>query len=55
MALKTDNLTLTQVAQYFGRDVTTLSRGVRWGEENILMSKIFAKKLENLNYTIVQA
>lgn len=55
LALKTDNLTLTQVAQYFGRDVTTLSRGVKRIEESILKSKVFAKKLENLNNTIAQA
>jgi REP element-mobilizing transposase RayT len=55
LALKTDNLTLTQVAQYFGRDVTTLSRGVKRIEESILKSKTFAKKLENLNNAIAQA
>jgi chromosomal replication initiation ATPase DnaA len=29
LGLKTYNITLTQVAQYFGRDITTLSLGVR--------------------------
>jgi len=45
LALKANNLTLTQVAQYFGRDVATLSRGVKRVEKSILESKTFAKKL----------
>ncbi|VAW49206.1 Transposase and inactivated derivatives [hydrothermal vent metagenome] len=55
LALKSDNLTLTQVAEYFGRDVTTLSRGVKRVEESILKSKTFAKKLKKLNKAISQA
>lgn len=54
LALKTDNITLTQVAQYFGRDVTTLSRGVKRMEEQIRETQI-EKKLERLFNTITQA
>jgi REP element-mobilizing transposase RayT len=48
LALKTDNITLTEVARHFGRDVTTLSRGVRRMEENISKSKSFARKMDRL-------
>jgi chromosomal replication initiation ATPase DnaA len=45
---------LTQVAEYFGRDVTTLSRGVRRIEEKIQDAKI-AKKLDELYNAIEKA
>ena len=54
LALKSDNITLTQVAQYFGRDVTTLSRGVKRMEEK-MRNTSFEKKLEKLFNTIMQA
>jgi len=54
LALKSDNLTLTQVAQYFSRDVTTVSRGVKRLEEKVRETQ-FEKRLKELFNTIIQA
>lgn len=55
LAMMTDNITLTEVAQHFGRDVTTLSRGVRRMEDKIKKSKIFAREMGELSNAIMQA
>ncbi|NOZ52230.1 MAG: transposase [Gammaproteobacteria bacterium] len=54
LALKIGNITLTEVAQSFGRDVTTLSRGARRMDNNVKNSKLFEKKLHQLYIKIMQ-
>ena len=54
LALKSGNITLTEVALHFGRDVTTLSRGVRRMEEKIQKTKTFGRKMDELYKSIMQ-
>jgi chromosomal replication initiation ATPase DnaA len=55
LALKTDNITFSNVVQHFGRDVTTLSRGVKRMEKKTEKTRIFAKKIDELYNSIIQA
>ena len=55
LAQKTDTVTLTALGMRFGRDVTTLSRGVRRVEERARSDKRFAKQLKQYYNTIMQA
>ena len=55
LALKSDNITLTEVAKHFGRDVTTVSRGVNRLEEKIKKIKSFEKTMDELYRVIIQA
>lgn len=55
LAQKSGQATLTEVGKRFGRDVTTLSRGVRQLELKAKISKALAKRMENFNNAIMQA
>lgn len=55
LAQQRGQITLTEVAQRFGRDVTTLSRGVRQLGLKAQGSKMLVKKLEQFDNAIMQA
>lgn len=55
LAQKSGQVTLTEVGKHFGRDVTTLSRGVRQLGLKATISKALAKRLVGFNNAIMQA
>jgi hypothetical protein len=55
LAQKSGQVTLTEVGKRFGRDVTTLSRGVHRLELKARRSKALAKRLAGFSNAIVQA
>lgn len=55
LAQKSRQVTLTEVGKRFGRDTTTLSRGVQQLEAKAKISKALAQRLAGLSNTIIQA
>lgn len=55
LAQQSGRITLTEVAKRFGRDVTTLSHGVRQLGLKAKTSSALAKRLDDLNNAILQA
>lgn len=55
LAQKSGQITLTEVGKRFGRDVTTLSRGVQKLGVKAKTSKVLAKRLDDFGNTIIQA